>query len=123
MTMELDRETQRLIEEEIRSGRYRSAGDVVRDVLRLMEEQNQLLLGRKEEIRKEIAAGLESLRRGKAWTVRLCSIASNPNWTHWSAAVSSEGVHPLFQRAERDLRHQKLPSQRSRYFGHPLCYA
>jgi antitoxin ParD1/3/4 len=65
MTVELDRETLRLIEEEIRSGRHRSAGDVVLDALRLMEEQTQLLLGRKEEIRKGIAAGLESLRRGK----------------------------------------------------------
>jgi antitoxin ParD1/3/4 len=65
MTIDLDQETQRRIEQELQSGRYKTAGEVVRDALRLMEERDHMLLLRKQEIRREIAEGLQSLRLGK----------------------------------------------------------
>lgn len=65
MTIDLDQQTQQRIEQELRSGRYSSASEVLRDALQLMEERNQLLLLRRDEIRKQIAEGLHSLRLGR----------------------------------------------------------
>lgn len=65
MTIDVDKDTQRRIEQELQAGHYTSAAEVVRDAIRVMEEQNQMLLLRKEEIGKQIAEGLESLRLGK----------------------------------------------------------
>jgi antitoxin ParD1/3/4 len=65
MTIHLDQETQQRIDEELRSGRYSSASEVVRDALQLVAERNQLLLSRKDEIGQQIAKGLQSLRLGQ----------------------------------------------------------
>lgn len=65
MTIDLDRETERRIEQEVQSGRYHSAADVVREALRLMEQRDEVFALRKEEIRNQIGEGLQSLRRGK----------------------------------------------------------
>ncbi|SPE36896.1 conserved hypothetical protein [Candidatus Sulfopaludibacter sp. SbA6] len=65
MTIDLDKETQLRIEQEVQSGRYHSAAEVVREALRLMEQRDRMLTLRKEEIRGQIDEGLESLRVGK----------------------------------------------------------
>ena len=65
MNVHLTPELEELVQDKVRSGRYNSASEVVREALRLMEQRDQLLLLRKEEIRKKIKEGLESLRRGE----------------------------------------------------------
>lgn len=61
MNIHLTRELEQLVQNKVQSGRYNSASEVVREALRLMEERDL----RKEEIRKQIAKGLESQRLGK----------------------------------------------------------
>ena len=65
MNVHLTPELEKLVHGKIRSGRYNSASEVVREALRLMEERDQLLALRKREISKQIAQGLESLGRGQ----------------------------------------------------------
>lgn len=52
----------------VESGRYASASEVMRDGLRLLEEQEQLHQIRLEALRKEIQAGLDSGDAGE-WDV------------------------------------------------------
>ena len=63
MNVHLTTELEQLVKTKVKSGRYNSASEVVREALRLLEERDQLLELRKEAIRQQIDAGWES-RRG-----------------------------------------------------------
>jgi antitoxin ParD1/3/4 len=65
MNIHLMPELERLVQSKVQTGRYNSASEVVREALRLMEERDQIVALRKEEIRKKISQGLKSLRLGK----------------------------------------------------------
>jgi antitoxin ParD1/3/4 len=65
MNVHLTPELEELIQKKVQSGRYNSASEVMREALRLMEQRDELLDLRKEEIRRKIDEGLESLRRGE----------------------------------------------------------
>ena len=64
MNIHLTPELAQLVQRKVKSGRYNSASEVVREALRLLDERDQLLELRKEAIRQQIDAGWESLRRG-----------------------------------------------------------
>jgi antitoxin ParD1/3/4 len=66
MQLHLTPELENLVENKLRAGRYSSPSEVIREALQLMEERDQMLLVRKDEIREGIANGLESLRLGKS---------------------------------------------------------
>lgn len=60
MNVSLTPKLEALIDEKVRSGLYTSASEVVREALRLLEERDQMLALRREELRKEIQKGLDS---------------------------------------------------------------
>ena len=66
MNVSLTPELEALIQERVRSGRYTSASEVVREALRLLEDRDELQRLRLAELRSQVAAGLESLDRGQA---------------------------------------------------------
>ena len=66
MNVSLTPELQELIHERVRSGRYTSASEVVREALRLLADRDELRELRMAEIRAKVAEGLESLDRGAA---------------------------------------------------------
>lgn len=49
-----------MVREKVNSGLYSSASEVVREALRLMEEKDQLLAAKLEQLRKDIQEGLDS---------------------------------------------------------------
>jgi antitoxin ParD1/3/4 len=63
MNVSLTPELERLVQDKVRSGRYLSASEVVREALRLLEDQDRLREMRLEELRREIAIGLEQAER------------------------------------------------------------
>ena len=56
MNIHLTTELAQLVQAKVKSGRYNSASEVVREALRLLEERDQLLELRKEVIRQQIDA-------------------------------------------------------------------
>ena len=65
MNVHLTPELEALVQAKVKSGRYNSASEVVREALRLFEERDELLELRKDAIRQQIDAGWNSLRRGE----------------------------------------------------------
>lgn len=65
MNVSLTPELERLIQEKLSSGLYNSASEVVREALRLLHERDELREMRLEELRREIAKGVEAADRGE----------------------------------------------------------
>lgn len=65
MNVSLTPELQRYIEDQVRSGRYQSASEVVRESLRLKQQVEELHAARLEALRRDLDAGLAELDRGE----------------------------------------------------------
>jgi antitoxin ParD1/3/4 len=65
MNVHLTPELEQLVKSKVKTGRYNSASEVMREALRLMEERDQVKAMHKDEIRKKIALGLKSLEEGR----------------------------------------------------------
>jgi antitoxin ParD1/3/4 len=65
MNVHLTSELEKLVHNKVKTGRYNSASEVVREALRLLEEHDHIRKMRMQEIRKKIDEGWESLQRGE----------------------------------------------------------
>jgi len=66
MNVSLTPELEKLVHQKVKSGRYLSASEVVREALRLLEDHDRIAQLRLEELRKQVALGLEQLDRGES---------------------------------------------------------
>src|ERR1700690_26794 len=64
MNISLTPELERLVDEKVKSGRYASASEVIREGLRLLEDREVLKQQRLTEVRRKIDRGIEQLDRG-----------------------------------------------------------
>lgn len=62
MTPELDD----FVRQQVETGLYQSASEVVRDGLRLLMDREQIRKLRLDELRKKVAIGIEELDRGES---------------------------------------------------------
>ena len=64
MNISLTPELERLVDDKVKTGRYASASEVIREGLRLLEEQDEAKQLRLAEVRRKIDRGIEQLDRG-----------------------------------------------------------
>ena len=64
MNVSLTPELERLVAEKVQSGRYSSASEVIREALRLLEEQDTIKQSRLAAVREKIDRGLKQLDDG-----------------------------------------------------------
>ena len=76
MNVSLTRELEKLVHERVRSGMYSSASEVIREALRLLNEQGKLRRQKLEELRKEIQIGLDQIERGEGAPLDIARIKS-----------------------------------------------
>jgi antitoxin ParD1/3/4 len=60
MNVNLTPQLEALVRQKVESGLYGSASEVVREALRLLEEQDRLRAARLDQLRQEVRAGLDS---------------------------------------------------------------
>ncbi len=65
MNVSLTSELEEFVQEKVKSGKYLSASEVVREALRLLQEEDQIRQLRLEKLRKEIMMGIEQADRGE----------------------------------------------------------
>ncbi len=65
MNVSLTPELEKLVNEKVKSGLYNSASEVIRESLRLLQEQDTLKEFRRNELRREIMVGVEQIRNGE----------------------------------------------------------
>jgi antitoxin ParD1/3/4 len=63
MNVSLTPELEKLVESKVQSGRYQSASEVIREGLRLLDDQDRLREARLEEVRRKVQAGIDQLDR------------------------------------------------------------
>lgn len=68
MNIVLPPELEALVKRRLESGQYDSAAEVVRDALFLLDELDRFRNMRLEELKRDIAVGLEQLDRGEGVT-------------------------------------------------------
>ena len=64
MNISLTPELERLVDDKVKTGRYASASEVIREGLRLLEEQDEAKQLRLAEVRRKIDRGIDQLDRG-----------------------------------------------------------
>ncbi len=70
MNLSLTPELEELVERKVKTGRYQTASEVIREALRALEERDQVAALRLHELRKEIRKGL----KGKATPLEMGEI-------------------------------------------------
>ena len=65
MNVHLTPELETLVQNKVKTGRYNSASEVVREALRLFEERDRIREMQVRELRKRINEGWASLERGE----------------------------------------------------------
>jgi antitoxin ParD1/3/4 len=68
MNVNLTPQLEELVRSKVESGLYGSASEVVREALRLMDEQDRIRAAKLEQLRAEVRRGLES-GQSQAWDV------------------------------------------------------
>jgi len=67
MNVSLTPELEQYVHSKVKSGRYLSASEVVREALRLLEERDRLREVKLATLQKEIAIGIEQSERGEVF--------------------------------------------------------
>lgn len=70
MNISLTKELEILVSDKVKSGRYHSASEVIREGLRLLEEQDMKKQAQIEWLRKEAQIGIDEIERGEYTTYR-----------------------------------------------------
>ena len=68
MNVSLTPELEHWVDERVRSGRYASASEVIREALRLLEVEEAAQQRRLESVRRKIDRGLDQLKEGQGIT-------------------------------------------------------
>ena len=76
MNVSLTPELAGFVKEQVESGMYHSASEVVREGLRLLRERRQDRQVRLEELRRQIAIGLKQADRGEVAPLDIAAIQS-----------------------------------------------
>jgi antitoxin ParD1/3/4 len=65
MNVSLTPELEKFVESKVKSGCYQTASEVIREGLRLLDDQDRLREAQLQEVRSQVQLGLDQLDRGE----------------------------------------------------------
>lgn len=65
MNVSLTPELETLVSRKVKTGRYTTASEVVREALRLLDDYDRLREIRRDELRQEIQKGVDDIKEGR----------------------------------------------------------
>jgi antitoxin ParD1/3/4 len=68
---------EKYVQDQVMSGRFTSASEVIREALRLHEERQQFRQGQLDALRQDIAAGIRDLDEGRVSTRSMREIVAD----------------------------------------------
>ncbi len=93
MNVSLTPELETLVNQKVKTGLYNSASEVVREALRLLEEQDQIKELRRDELRKEIMKGVDDIKAG-----RYVTLETQEDFDNLAERIKQEGRKKLAKR-------------------------
>ena len=89
MNISLTSELESFVKSKVETGMYRSASEVVREALRLLEEQDEIQSMKLEALRRDVNQGLDSLERGQGKPLDLEVIKAKGRAKHQAKAKNA----------------------------------
>lgn len=89
MNISLTSELESFVKSKVETGMYRSASEVVREALRLLEEQDEIQSMKLEALRRDVNQGLDSLERGQGKPLDLEAIKAKGRAKHQAKAKNA----------------------------------
>jgi antitoxin ParD1/3/4 len=74
MNVSLTPELERLVNDKVATGLYTSASEVIREALRLLKDQDEIRAVTLQELKRDVAAGVEQLDRGQSSALDMAAI-------------------------------------------------
>ncbi|MEQ1605460.1 MAG: type II toxin-antitoxin system ParD family antitoxin [Pyrinomonadaceae bacterium] len=96
MNASLTPEPENYVNEKVKSGRYNSASEVLRESLRLLQDHDELQRIRRDELRREIMIGVEQIRNGESVTLR-----SKEDFDNFADDVKARGRKKIAERSQK----------------------
>ena len=95
MNVSLTPELEKLVNDKVKSGRYNSASEVIRESLRLLQDHDELKRIRLDELRREIMLGVEQIRNGEYTTLQ-----TDEDFRNFAEDIIRRGRQRLVKREE-----------------------
>lgn len=93
MNVSLTPELEAFVHDKVASGRYTSASEVVRESLRLLEDEDRSKGQRLEALKMEIQKGLDDMKSG-----RFVSLETEEDYANLASEIKAEGLRRFEQR-------------------------
>lgn len=96
MNISLTQELESYVQQKVQSGNYHSASEVIREGLRLLQEQDAMKETRLAALREEIMIGVEAIREGRYTICR-----NSEELDQLFAGIKAEGLKKLAETEKR----------------------
>lgn len=87
MNVSLTPELEAFVHDKVASGRYGSASEVIRQSLRLLEEEDRLKARRLESLKMEMQKGIDDLKEGRVRTLE-----TEDDYSRLAEEIKTEGL-------------------------------
>jgi len=111
MAISLTPEDKKLIQKRMKTGLFKSVGEVIHDALAAQDAEAEWLIANKVAINEKIARGVAQLDRGEGVSEDVARASNVGKRVGWPVARADERFHSLARGRRGHLRDLELPGE------------